>query len=153
MSVCVCVCVGGGGGSHAKGSHAGHSTVCVCVHGSCFPRTCTRARIRAPSPPTNAQVLRHTQLTRYRLQRIVSTREADLLSPAPPPTLAALEAYGEGTSSQLLQLQLEAAGVASTEAGAAAASLGKAVGIVTLLRGTLYHAKRWVGCGVWRACV
>lgn len=42
--------------------------------------------------------------------------------------------------SQLLYLQLAAAGVASKEADHAASHLGKAVGITTLLKGTAFHA-------------
>lgn len=38
---------------------------------------------------------------------------------------------------------MEAAGIESPEAEAAALSLGKAVGITNLLRGTLHHAERW----------
>lgn len=45
-------------------------------------------------------------LTRYRLQKIIGTRETDLLETDPPATLEQLEAYAEGTASQLLQLQV-----------------------------------------------
>ena len=47
-----------------------------------------------------------TPLTRYRLQKMVNTREADMLEPEPRPTLKQLEDYAEGTATQLLQLQV-----------------------------------------------
>lgn len=116
-----------------------------------------------------AEVLRVVPLTRYRLQQMVSTREEDLLAHAQPASLEAVERYAEGTSGQLLLLQLEAARIGAGSAGAGggsssddgsgstpssgsspagggggaaaaaehgAAHLGKAVGIVGLLRGT-----------------
>lgn len=86
-------------------------------------------------------------LTRYRLQQIVGTREDDLLRTEPPASLAALEAYADGTAGQLLHLQLEAAGlgvgaasdgtVSSAHAAAAehaASHLGRAAGIAGALR-------------------
>lgn len=41
--------------------------------------------------------------------------------------------------------QLEATGLQSREADAAASQLGKAIGMAALLRGTGYHASRWIG--------
>ena len=52
------------------------------------------------------QVHLRQPLTRYRLQKIIGTRETDLLETDPPATLEQLEAYAEGTASQLLQLQV-----------------------------------------------
>ena len=45
-------------------------------------------------------------LTRYRLQRLISTREEDLVGMHRMGSIAALEKYAEGTSSQLLYLQV-----------------------------------------------
>lgn len=56
--------------------------------------------------------------------------------------MAALESYAEGTLSTLNYLCLEAAGVRDQQADHAASHLGKAVGIVTVLRGTVHHARR-----------
>ena len=86
--------------------------------------------------------LRRRPLTRYRLQRVIATREEDMLRTAQPATLAAVEDYAEGTASQLLYLQLEAAGLGGAEAEHAASHLGRAVGLVALLRGTAHHAER-----------
>jgi NADH dehydrogenase [ubiquinone] 1 alpha subcomplex assembly factor 6 len=81
-----------------------------------------------------------SQIKKYNLKRILDTRETDLLDPHPPLSIEGLERYSEGSASQLLYLQLSAAGVASREADHAASHLGKAVGITTLLRGTAFHA-------------
>jgi hypothetical protein len=41
-------------------------------------------------------------------------------------------------------MQLEAAGVTDAASQQAASHLGKAVGMTSLLRGTVHHAQRWV---------
>jgi NADH dehydrogenase [ubiquinone] 1 alpha subcomplex assembly factor 6 len=46
----------------------------------------------------------------YQLKRMLDAREQDLVAPAPPLTLTDLESYAENTASQLLYLQLGAAG-------------------------------------------
>lgn len=46
-------------------------------------------------------------LTRYRLQRIISTREEDLVGMHRMGSISALENYAEGTASQLLYLQVK----------------------------------------------
>jgi len=51
------------------------------------------------------QVLGDMPATRYRLQRIVTAREADVCDRQPPASVAGLEAYGEDTAAQLLYLQ------------------------------------------------
>jgi NADH dehydrogenase [ubiquinone] 1 alpha subcomplex assembly factor 6 len=79
-------------------------------------------------------------IKKYNLKRILDSRETDLLDAQPPLSIEGLERYSEGSASQLLYLQLAAAGVASKEADHAASHLGKAVGISTLLRGTAFHA-------------
>lgn len=53
-----------------------------------------------------AQVQAVHPLTRYRLQRLISTREEDLVGMHKMGSVAALEKYAEGTSSQLLYLQV-----------------------------------------------
>lgn len=95
------------------------------------------------------------QLTRYRLQQLVSAREEDLLRTEQPASLAALERYADGTAGQLLLLQLEATGLGASAAGKgtvsgehaaaaehAAGHLGRAAGIAALLRGTHLHGSR-----------
>ncbi|GIL51418.1 hypothetical protein Vafri_7413 [Volvox africanus] len=78
--------------------------------------------------------------SRYCFKRIIDCREADFLDPQPPLDLQALEKYAEGTSSQLMYLQLAAAGIKHRDADHAASHLGRAAGITTLLRGTAMHA-------------
>jgi len=51
------------------------------------------------------QVFGNMPAARYRLQRIVTAREADLSDRQPPASVAGLEAYGEDTAAQLLYLQ------------------------------------------------
>ena len=93
------------------------------------------------------------QLTRYRLQKIISTREEMMLAQQPPPSLKQLEEKAEGTISQLLYLQLEAyqgfkafAGderdMVGEDVREATSHIGRAVGLATLLRGTRFYASR-----------
>ncbi len=58
------------------------------------------------SSNTFLQVIAAKDLTRYRLQQIVTAREDDLLRIAPPSTVADLEKYGRETAAQLLLLQV-----------------------------------------------
>eukprot|EP00798_Chlamydomonas_sp_ICE-L_P014327 gene14327-20313_t len=86
-------------------------------------------------------VLQHgVPLKKYHFSRLIDTREQDMVDSQPPLTMEGLETYAEGTASQLLYLQLGAAQVSSREADHAASHLGKAVGIITLLKGTAFHA-------------
>eukprot|EP00884_Botryococcus_braunii_P001716 jgi/Botrbrau1/11545/Bobra.0393s0023.1 len=89
-----------------------------------------------------AQVLGRQQSTKYRLQRIVSSRQKDSQRGGPPPDMKALEQYADGTASQLLHLQMELAGIRDAQVDHAVSHLGKAIGISTLLRGTQHHALR-----------
>jgi len=97
------------------------------------------------------------------MQQIITTREDTFADPSPPATLAALEDIAEGTSSQLVLLQLEAAllsansvidssGSSSSslsqasslhgkviEAGSA---LGRAIGLTTSLQSCLDQAQK-----------
>ena len=54
----------------------------------------------------HAQVIAAKELTRYRLQQIVTAREDDLLRLAPPASVADMEQYGRNTAAQLLLLQV-----------------------------------------------
>ena len=81
-------------------------------------------------------------IKKYNLKRLLDAREADLLDPQPPLELSGLESYAESTATQLLLLQLGAAGIANRDADHAVSHLGKAIGITTLLKGTAYHASR-----------
>jgi NADH dehydrogenase [ubiquinone] 1 alpha subcomplex assembly factor 6 len=76
--------------------------------------------------------IRERRLTRAYLDRLIDAREADF-DEEPPPSLAALEDYAEGTSSQLVYLALEALGVHDP----AAVEAGRHVGIAYALAGLL----------------
>ena len=100
---------------------------------------------KAPEQPTMtalASVLKEKNLTRYRLQKIISTREEQMLRDTAPETLEKLEEFSEGVYSQLLYLQLEAAGIVDTTTDHVASHVGKAVGLAGLLRNTAFAAQR-----------
>ena len=68
------------------------------------------------------------------LTRVVAAREQSLAN-APYPDLAALESYAESTYSTLLYLTLQAIPMASLTVDHVASHIGKAAGIVAILRG------------------
>ena len=74
------------------------------------------------------------------LEQIVEARIKDAEMSGPPPGIPALEAYANNTASTLLYLLLDLGDVRDAEADHAAAHLGKAIGIATLLRGTHAHS-------------
>ena len=83
--------------------------------------------------------------TKRWLRRVADARVRDAelgLENLTPSSIAFLEAYAEATSSSVLYLQLDLAGVRDTNADHAASHLGKALGIVNVLRGTAHHAKQ-----------
>ena len=85
----------------------------------------------------------HGFTTRY-LTQILDARQADLHMQQPR-DLEQLREYCENTAGSLLLLGLECAGVKDDEAAEIAASqAGTALGIATLLRGTVAHASQ--GC-------
>jgi NADH dehydrogenase [ubiquinone] 1 alpha subcomplex assembly factor 6 len=53
-----------------------------------------------------------------------------------------LEGYSENTASSLLYLQLHALGVSDVKSDHLVSHIGKASGIITLLRGTPFHAQK-----------
>ena len=83
--------------------------------------------------------------TKRWLRRIADARVRDAelgLENLTPSSMAYLEAYSEATASSVLYLQLDGAGVRDADADHAASHLGKALGMVSLLRGTAHHAKQ-----------
>ncbi|KAJ3414788.1 hypothetical protein HDV05_006035 [Chytridiales sp. JEL 0842] len=85
-----------------------------------------------------AQSLEETSLSQSWFRKILAAREEDLLE-TQYPTLTNLENYAESTQSSLLYLQLESLGIKDLHVDHIASHLGKAKGIVTLLRGTPSH--------------
>jgi NADH dehydrogenase [ubiquinone] 1 alpha subcomplex assembly factor 6 len=84
-----------------------------------------------------AAVSRH-HLTLAHFETILEARERDL-EPEPPPTLAALEEYAEGTSAELVLLALEVLG--APEAAMAGRHVGIAYALAGLLRAVPFHAR------------
>ncbi|KAG1668088.1 hypothetical protein FOA52_010498 [Chlamydomonas sp. UWO 241] len=127
---------GAHGARHAEPEDAHtHTDSCGHAHAAAPPVSPFGSGDAAAAPP--APLLR-----KYHLKRMIDTREADMLDGQPPLDMTGLEKYAEGTASQLMYLQLAAAGIASRDADHAASHLGKAVGLATLLKGTPFHAAR-----------
>jgi len=100
---------------------------------------------RASENPVSSELLRAVQkhqLTRRWLDRMLDAREADLLHAAQPMTMQEVETYAENTASSLLMLTLESLGVKDVQADHVASHVGKAVGLITILRGTPYHCSK-----------
>jgi phytoene synthase len=86
------------------------------------------------------EAIRERGLDRASLDRLVDARERDL-NPEPPPSLAALEHYTEGSSAELVLLALETLGTREPEARAAARSVGIGYALAGLLRAMPFHAR------------
>ncbi|XP_062500909.1 NADH dehydrogenase (ubiquinone) complex I, assembly factor 6-like isoform X2 [Corticium candelabrum] len=85
------------------------------------------------------EAVRTKKLSKQWLTRLLDARESNL-DDRLYVTLKDVEDYAENTSSSTLYLTLEAVGVRDVQSDHAASHLGKAEGIVTLLRATPYHA-------------
>ncbi|GJP86986.1 hypothetical protein CLOP_g16960 [Closterium sp. NIES-67] len=80
-------------------------------------------------------------IRKHWLHRVIAARMEDVERSAfPPNTIADVEQYAESTSSALLYLSMQAAGIHSVQADHAASHIGKAEGMALLLRGASYHA-------------
>jgi NADH dehydrogenase [ubiquinone] 1 alpha subcomplex assembly factor 6 len=82
-----------------------------------------------------AESIRRFGFSREHFEHLLAAREADL-SPEPPTTLDALEAYAERSSAPLQLLVLEALGAAGPTAGEAARQAATAYALAGLLRAT-----------------
>jgi NADH dehydrogenase [ubiquinone] 1 alpha subcomplex assembly factor 6 len=87
-----------------------------------------------------AAAIRGRGLSRAHFDRLIDAREQDLAD-EPLPSLAALEAYAEATSSRLLFLALEVLGESGATALAAARAAGIAYALAGLLRAIPFHAR------------
>ena len=96
-----------------------------------------RPRRHAVATPLAEAIGRHG-LTRAHFDRLLEAREFDLDGEAPE-SLAALEAYAEGTSASLMQLALEALGLDPSNA---ARHLGIAWALTGLARAVPFHARQ-----------
>jgi NADH dehydrogenase [ubiquinone] 1 alpha subcomplex assembly factor 6 len=82
--------------------------------------------------------IRDFGLSRECFDRLIDTRERDL-DPEPPPTLAALEAYAEGTSAALVVLALEVLGMRSAAALKPGGEVGTGYALAGLIRAMPFH--------------
>lgn len=101
----------------------------------------------AGEPPRRHEVvqsltkaIREYDLDRADLDRIIDARERDL-DPEPPPTLAALQDYAEGTSATVVSLALQTLGTSERAARIPARSVGIGYALAGLLRAMPYHAR------------
>lgn len=99
----------------------------------------------APPAQLVAQQL-HEAVQRHKLskrwfQRLISSRENNLTSKSFE-SLSALDNYAEYSASSVLYLTLESLNIRTVDADHAASHVGRAQGIVTLLRAIPYNAKR-----------
>lgn len=99
-----------------------------------------------PSHPVVIELHRATKrhkLSKRYLKRLISARAARLTSAAFP-DLEAMEHYAEQSVSSVYYLLLEASGIKNIHADHAASHLGKAHGIVNLIRSVPYNAQQKV---------
>lgn len=87
-----------------------------------------------------AEAVRRFGLRREHFDRLIDARELDL-GTEPPATLAALEAYCEGTSARLVWLALETLGARDEAAGKAGEEIGIAYALAGLIRAIPFHAR------------
>src|SRR5437868_8365840 len=83
--------------------------------------------------------IRDCRLTRAHFDRLIDTRERDLVD-EPPTDFAALREYAEGTSVPLVQLALEILGVQTRDAQETARQVGIGYALAGLLRAMPFHA-------------
>lgn len=87
-----------------------------------------------------AAAIRNHGLSRGSFDALLDARETDL-SDDPPPTLAALEAYADGSSASLVRLALEALGARDEGTTAAGRTVGIAYSLAGLLAAVPFHAR------------
>jgi len=88
-----------------------------------------------------AEAIASHKLTKGWFSRLIDARERSLDN-RPHATTNALEEHSENTVSSVLYLILECLGVKDVQADHAASHLGKAIGVVTLLRSTPFHGNK-----------
>ncbi|KAF7810140.1 NADH dehydrogenase (ubiquinone) complex I, assembly factor 6 [Senna tora] len=98
--------------------------------------------IEHPTAQALSSVIAETKLSKIWLKRSVEARINDAKREVTdmPETIEELEKYSEDTVSTMLYLTLQAGGIRSTAADHAASHIGKASGILLLLKALPYHA-------------
>ena len=87
-----------------------------------------------------AQTIRAGQFIRAHFERLIAAREADLEA-EPPASLTVLQDYAEASAASLNYLALEALGIHSAAASAAAREVGIAYALAGLIRAMPLHAR------------
>jgi NADH dehydrogenase [ubiquinone] 1 alpha subcomplex assembly factor 6 len=87
------------------------------------------------------ELIARRKLSRVHFERLIDARERDL-DDHPPATMAALEDYAEGSAGALVELALEALGVAEAETHRAGRAVGIAWALTGLVRAVPFHAQR-----------
>lgn len=100
--------------------------------------------IEHPTAQALSSVIADTRISKTWMKRSVEARINDARREATdmPETIEVLEKYAEDTVSTMLYLTLQAGGIMSTAADHAASHIGKASGILLLLKSLPYHAGR-----------
>ncbi|XP_028804382.1 NADH dehydrogenase (ubiquinone) complex I, assembly factor 6 [Neltuma alba] len=100
--------------------------------------------IEHPTAQALSSVIGETKLGKTWLKRSVEARIKDARREPTdmPETMEEMEKYSEDTTSTMLYLTLQAGGIRSTAADHAASHVGKASGILLLLKSLPYHISR-----------
>ncbi|KAJ8767598.1 hypothetical protein K2173_018156 [Erythroxylum novogranatense] len=100
--------------------------------------------IEHPTAQALSSVVSEYRISKGWLKRSIEARIKDARREGTdiPETIEELEMYAEDTASTLLYLTLQAGGIKSTAADHAASHVGKASGLLLLLRSLPYHATR-----------
>ncbi|XP_061357880.1 uncharacterized protein LOC133302146 [Gastrolobium bilobum] len=100
--------------------------------------------IEHPTAQALSSVIAEKKISKTWLKRSVEARINDARREVTdiPETIGELEKYAEDTVSTMLYLTLQAGGIMSTAADHAASHIGKASGILLLLKSLPYHAGR-----------
>ncbi|KAF8380471.1 hypothetical protein HHK36_027957 [Tetracentron sinense] len=100
--------------------------------------------IEHPTAQALSAVISEHKISKSWLKRSVAARINDARREVNdiPETIGELERYAEDTVSTILYMTLQAGGISSTAADHAASHIGKASGLLLLLRSLPYHASR-----------
>ncbi|KAK9285859.1 hypothetical protein L1049_025060 [Liquidambar formosana] len=100
--------------------------------------------IEHPTAQALSSVISENKISKVWLKRSVEARINDARREATdmPETMEELEQYAEDTVSTMLYMTLQAGGIRSTAADHVASHIGKASGLLLLLRSLPYHANR-----------
>ncbi|GMH28895.1 hypothetical protein Nepgr_030738 [Nepenthes gracilis] len=100
--------------------------------------------VQQPVAEALSSVISEHKISKLWLKRSVEARIKDAQREASdiPETINELEQYAEDTQSTILYMSLQSGGIRSTEADHAASHIGKASGLLLLIRSLPYHAAR-----------